>query len=261
MGPAIRIAGILVLAGFVWSPVFAQGANAAARRQTPVSVPFVGCASSGQVQRLEAPKGTSRRLTIRSSDAEALAYYRSADGLGLLGPRGWYCLGLSGSSGYVLYLSPQPIHRDMSGTHGLEGPAIEISHTTNEASGRYTIAEIIGRVFPAYWTLEKRALNWTDLPFRLPFPLRPFPNDTLTHRGKTIVEYETPAQTQGLGNFQSWLRKNDLPIRGVVMLVGDPPNVREGPDLVLLSVRLAPSLSRLIPVIVGQVERDMIGAR
>jgi hypothetical protein len=67
-----------------------------------VSVPFVGCASSGQTEVLEAPKGTSKSVPISVKDAQTLAYYKSADGIGLLAPRGWYCEGVSGSGGYAL---------------------------------------------------------------------------------------------------------------------------------------------------------------
>jgi hypothetical protein len=59
-----------------------------------------------------------------------------------------------------------------------------------------------------------------------------------------------------LGSFDSWLGKSDLPITGAAIIVGDPPNVRNGPDLLLLSVRVPHDLAGLIPVIVGQFERN-----
>src|SRR5579859_4293614 len=108
------IAGILALCAR--SPLFAQATGVAANpKGSEFSVPFIGCASSGQIDTLEAPQGTSRSVPISSKDAQALAYYRSADGIGLLAPRGWYCEGVSGSSGYALFLSPKPIHHDVSG--------------------------------------------------------------------------------------------------------------------------------------------------
>jgi len=238
-------------------PLFAQAKGAAGSPQeTEVSVPFIGCASSGQIERLEAPKGTSKSVPITYRDAQALAYYRSADGIGLLAPRGWYCEGASGSSGVALFLSPNPIHRDLSGWHGLEGSAIEIYHMFGGTSGRYGIAEIMARVFPAYRAFATGVMEGMDLPL----PTVPYPKDILTYRGKAIVEYNTPAQTEGLGNFHSWLGKNDLPIRGAAIIIGDPPNVGDGPDLVLLSVRFCPALTELIPVIVDQFERDTVGA-
>jgi len=81
------------------------------------------------------------------------------------------------------------------------------------------------------------------------FPRGPYPNDRLTYKSKSVVEYVTPAQMEGLGTH-SWLEMNDEPISGVAILVGSPP------DLFQLSVRLPPELRNLTPVIVGQVERD-----
>jgi hypothetical protein len=126
---------------------------------------------------------------------------------------------------------------------------------TSGASGRYEIAEIMARVFPEYRTFASRVMEGIDLPL----PAGPYPKDTLRYRGKTIVEYNTPAQTEGLGNFHSWLGKNDLPIK-VAAIIAEPPDGGDGPDVVLLSVRVPPALAGLIPVIVAQVERDTVDA-
>ena len=71
----------------------------------------------------------------------------------------------------------------------------------------------------------------------------------MTYKGKTIVEYRTPAQADGLGTFWN-LKKNNNQINGVAILVEGPP------DLLLLSVRLPPDLTGLTSTIVQQVERD-----
>ena len=250
----------VILALSVQPPSLAQATDAAANPQrTDVSVPFVGCASSGQTVTLEAPKGTSESVPISPKDAQALAYYRSADGIGLLAPRGWYCEGSSDSSGFALFLSPKPIHYSLSGWEGLEGSAIEVNHITSEnGSGWYEIAEIVARVFPAYRGVARSA--WGGRIDRS-FPSGPYPKDTLTYKGKTIVEYKTPAQTEGLGNFDSSLKKNDTPIVGAAILIVDPPNlIGNPPNLVLLSARLPPDLTRLTPVIVRFVEGDSVGA-
>jgi hypothetical protein len=207
---------------------------------------------------MEAPKGTSRSVPISPEDAKGVAYYRSADGIGLLAPRGWYCEGASGSSGYVLFTSPKPIHHSMSGWDGIEGAAIEVDHMYGGTSGRYDIARIIARVFPAYRAFAVRAMDGIDLPM----PYGPFPKDTLVYRGKAIVEYQTPARTDGLGNFDSWLGKNDMPILGAAILIVDPPPNPSGdpPDAVRLSVRVPPGLTRLTAAIVRCFERDTAGA-
>lgn len=82
-----------------------------------------------------------------------------------------------------------------------------------------------------------------------PFKFVPYPKDVLTYRGENVVEYKTPAQTDGLGTH-FWLKKNGNAIAGVAMLVGQTPN------LLLLSVRVPPELDGLTSVIVHQVERD-----
>jgi hypothetical protein len=219
-------------------------------------VPFVGCASFGQIERLEAPEGVSRSVPISSADAQALAYYRSADGIGILAPRGWYCEGASGSGGYALFLSPKPVHNDGSGWQGLDGPAIEVHHMTSGASGRVEIAQVMARVFPEHRAFAERVLE----DFDLQIPTHPYPRDTLTRRGREIVEYNTPAQTEGLGNFDSWLGKSDLPIRGAAIIINDSARTKDA-DLVLLSVRLPPALTGVIPAIISQFERDTAHAR
>jgi hypothetical protein len=195
-------------------------------------------------------------VSISSEDAQALAYYESGDGIGLLAPRRWYCEGASGSGGYALFLSPKPIHYSMSGWEGIEGAAIEVNHMYGGTSGRYNVAQIIARVFPAYRAFAIRALDGIDL------PSGPYPKDTLNYRGKTIVEYKTPAQSEGLGNFDSWLGKNDMAITGAAILIIDPPPnpIGYSPDMVHLSVRFPPKLTRLTEVIIRYVEQVTVGA-
>jgi len=235
-------AAFLVLALSARSPLFAQASR------TGVSVPFVGCASYGQVEKLEAPKGTSRLVPIGSDEAGALAYYGSADGLGSLAPRDWHCEGVSGSDGSTLYIAPETI--DLLTWQGLDGPVVQISRVSGETSGRYEVAEILVRVFPGFRAVGRETLESMDLPF----PAGPYPHDTLTRRGPKIVEYSTPARRVGLGNSNSWIGKNDLPIRGAAVVLDDPRVAV--PDVLLLSVRLPPASAGLISAIVGQFERD-----
>jgi hypothetical protein len=77
-----------------------------------------------------------------------------------------------------------------------------------------------------------------------------------------MVEFKTPAQTDGLGNFHSWLEKNPTPIQGVAILFADPqsPNLSSA-RLVRLSVRVPPDLDWLTPTIIRYVELDSLGGR
>ncbi len=248
LGPGwtfLIVAGAITLVLCSPLPLFAQAT---------VSVPFIGCASSGQTETLEAPKGTSKSVSISPKDAQALAYYESADGARLLAPRGWYCKGASGSGGHILLLSPKPIRENPPGWDGLEGAAIEITDISGENSGRYEIAQLLARIFPTYRAVATRVIEGIDLPL----PSGPYPHDTLTYRSKKVVEYNTPPQTDGLGNCESYVGKNHLPIKGVAILLGDPTqsSLLGESRLLLLSVRLPPDLARLTPAIIRYVERD-----
>jgi len=207
---------------------------------------------------LEAPKGTSEAFPISEQDAQALAYYKSADGIGVLAPRGWYCQGVSGSGGAALFVGPKPISHTASGWDGLGGAAIEVNDISGENSGRYEIAELAARVFPAYRSFARQI--WNDLDS--PFPSGPYSKDTLTYRGKAVVEFRTPAHTEGLGNFHSLLGSNGLPITGAAILLIDSTHPTTNvPHLVLLSLRLPGGLARLAPTIVHAVERNAAAAR
>ncbi len=236
---------ITTLAVLLCSPLFSQ----AQRLLVPGSVPFVGCPSDGQTGPQDAPTEKNKLLNIPVEGTQQLAYYAATNSIGVLAPRGWHCFGTYGSSGDTLYVSPEPLDAKQlfSDTwHGFTGPAIQLSSISGDTSGRFTVASVIARVFPAYRAFVKKVKaegaggN---------FPSGPYPNDKLIHKGKRVIEYTTPPQADGLGTA-SRLQKNDGPIRGVAVLTGDTP------DLVMLSVRLPPALRTLTPYIVQQVERE-----
>lgn len=231
--------------------LFAQD-KAASPQRASVSVPFIGCKSDGQVGPREVPQGTSVAVPVDPKDAQGLAYYKSSIGPGVLAPRGWYCFGVYGSSGSNLLLSPEPIDTDhmFAPLHnGFTGSAIEVVYLPGDTSGLYEAADIMARVFPDYRGIAIRAVEGLSLPV---LTFGPFPDDVLTYKSKTAVEYKTPAQTNGLGTHSA-LKKNGSPIEGVAMLIGEMP---QAPDLLLLSVRLPPELAGLMPAIVRQFERD-----
>jgi hypothetical protein len=49
-------------------------------KRTTASVPFVGCGSYGMINFSKAPKGVSKSVSINLTEAQTLAYYKSADG-------------------------------------------------------------------------------------------------------------------------------------------------------------------------------------
>jgi hypothetical protein len=200
---------------------------------------------------MEAPEGSRISLPISAKTARKVGYYRSAQGVGVLGPRGWYCFGTYGSGGDALFLSPQPINTGnilSTSQSGFSGPGIQISHRFGDTSGRFDVAEIIARIFPAYKAFVTAVMGESDQLATL-FTFSPYPGDTLTYKSDAVVEYKTTAQTEGLGTH-SWLKKNSSPIDGVAILAGPTP------DLLLLSLRLPDELTELTSAIVLQVERD-----
>ena len=243
---------LLALAACAQFSSSAQSIVAAASPQKPgAHVPFVGCRADGQVGPVDAPNGESRALPIATEAAQRLAYYKSDQGFGVLAPRGWYCFGVYGSNGYALYVSPQQISTDnlFSTTwSGFTGPVIEIAGENGDTSGRFGVARVIARVFPAHRAFVEGVIEEGTEPASS-FPFGPYPKDKLIYRSKEMVEYQTPANTDGLGT-NSRLKKDANPISGVAILMG------ETPDLLLLSVRLSPNLADLTSTIVQQVERD-----
>lgn len=245
-----------LLIGSAITLVFAiYGPFPLAAQTTAVSVPFVGCNSDGQVGPVNAPIGKRKAVSISPDIAQHLAYYKSEYGFGVLGPRGWYCFSTYGSNGSNSFISSKPITSTelfSDSWKGFSGPAIQISSILGGTSGRFGVAAIIARVFPSYKWFVKQVMN-EDISAGInppnAYPTGPFLKDKLTHRAKNIVEYITPANSDGLGT-QSRLVKNSDPISGVAILVGQTP------DLVQLSVRLPKEQKDLGPIIIHQVERE-----
>ncbi len=231
---------------------FAQAAPAAKPAPSAaVTVPFVGCASDGQAGPQAAPKGQSLAVAIPAAMAQRLAYYKSGYGPGVLAPRGWNCFSNYGSDGSNLFVSPDPINTsDLSSMDwkGFTGQVIEVSEMDGGTSGRFEVAKVIARVFPAYKTFAQNVIA-EGLEPASDFPFGPYPSDKLTYRGKNIVEFETPADAQGLGT-DSRLQANASPIDGVAIISG------KYTDLVQLSARVPVSDADLIPAMVGQAEKE-----
>lgn len=187
-------------------------------------------------------------MLAKTKDAEKLAYYKSGKGVGALGPRGWHCFGTYGSGGDTLYITPQPINRETIFSRGpgdADGPAIAVVYRFGGTSGRFSVAEVIARVFPAHRSFAVAVMKELD---ESP-TFGPYPNDTLVYKSNELLECQTPARADGLGTYW-WLAKSNIPIEGAALLVGDEI------DLVLLSVRLPVDLNGLTQTVVNQFERD-----
>jgi hypothetical protein len=204
------------------------------------TVPAIGCPTDGQQP---APKDGTKHLKL--SDGAGLAYYRNAE-IGLLGPRGWHCLVLSGANGTTIYITPEPLDaKTMLGKKQLTGDAIQLSVSLGETSGRFEAAKFIARLFPQDRVFVDHVIAEKIEPASH-FVFGPYPTDRLTRKSEAMVEYETPACTKGLGT-DSRLAPNASPISGMVFL-GEDESVTS------LSVRL--SDKRQTAAIIRQTESD-----
>ena len=96
-----------------------------------------------------------------------------------------------------------------------------------------------------------RVLSQRELCRQVPFLLAHTRTTNSFNKTNEVVEYETPANTDGLGT-QSRLKKSSDPIRGVEILVGKMPDLA----VTSLAVRLSPDQADLISVIIQQFEGD-----
>lgn len=220
------------------------------------TVPFVGCPADGQQGPDAAPRGEPKPLAIPHSAAAQLAWYeyRGDQGqIGVLGPRGWHCFATIGSSGVSLYVAPEPLNATKILEHknwrGFTGPAIQLSESEGGTSGRFEVAQVIARVFPAHRDFVHSVVA-EGLEPASDFPAGAFPTDHLTYKTKELVEFTTPAHHKGLGTM-SWLLPSDEPIHGVARLSTDGDT-----DLLQLNVRLPANISSLASAILEQAERE-----
>jgi hypothetical protein len=231
------------------SGVFSQTTPAASTAMS--QVPFVGCASDGQVGPQAAPTGKSKAVAISPAAALRLAYYKAQYGPGVLAPRGWHCFSTYGSNGANLFVSPDAIDSKALFSpdwKGFAGQVIEVSIAEGGTSGRFEVAKVIARVFPAYKQFAQNVITEGIEPAS-DFPFGPYAKDKVTYRGTNTVEFETPANTKGLGT-DSRLLPNASPIDGVAIITGTDT------DLVQLSARVSAKDRDLIPLIVKQVESE-----
>jgi hypothetical protein len=180
--------------------------------------------------------------------AAGLAYYVSAQRVGVLAPRGWHCFSVYGSGGHTLFVRPERIVYESNALFERTGPEVRVSYTHGGTSGRFTVAEVIARVFPSYMSFARTVMREPGMENH-PLPRGPYPADVLTYRSGRVVEYRTPAGAQGLAN-QFGTAKSHQAVEGVAMLIG------KRPDLLVLGVSLSPEQPALTTVITRQMERD-----
>jgi hypothetical protein len=184
-------------------------------------------------------------VQIDARAVHKLAYYKTSYGSGVLAPRDWHCFGTFGSDGISMFVSPRPIKRDDlfgPGWRGFAGPVVQIDNLDGTTSGRFEVAPVIARVFPAQKAFVQSVIDLFDQPANT-YTFGPFPSDKLIVQNERLVQFQTLPRSEGLGTM-SRLKANDDPIDGVAILEG------KNPDLLMLRVRLASPQRDLAPVII-----------
>ena len=248
----MRSCRVCSLASFLTLTVASTLANA----QT--SVPYVGCPGDGQTGPYVAAKGSAKPVKLPPAVANKLAWYEykgEAGQFGTLGPRGWSCFATIGSTGWSLYIAPEALDSanvlDHKNWKGFTGPAIQLSGSEGGTSGRFEVARVVARAFPAHRDYARSIIAEGFGPAS-DYPFGPFPSDRLTYKGKELVEFTTPAHRKGLGTM-SWLLPSEQPITGFALLsIGRDIDT----DLLHLSFRMPPSLSNLTASLLQQAEAN-----
>jgi len=210
------------------------------------TVPFVGCPSDGQTGPEDAPANGAMVVDISPALAPRLAAYGTGPDFFVLAPRAWHCLVVSGSNGASLYIAPAVLTDDFVfsvGAKGFGGPAIQLSTSHGETSGRFRVARVAARLFPSRWPFV-RSVMAEGIEQESTFVFWPFPGDQLTYQSELMLEFRTPPNARGLGT-ESRLDPNGDPIAGIVLLQGPA----EEPTLHHLSVRLSGDMIDILPII------------
>lgn len=220
-----------------------------------VPVPFVGCPADGQMGPEAAPNdGVTPQLP--PAQAKELSYYVSPSsvgtGLSVLAPRGWHCAVVYGSAGTTLVVTPQPITPDdLLGTLKITGPAVQLSGTDGATSGRFAVAQLAARLFPAASSYVAR-VKAENLAPAADFTPIPYSGDAITRHGDYEADFVTPPHQEGIGTA-SRLVPGPLAIRGFALLM---PN--DDFSLLTLSARLPEGSEGLVAPIAAVAKTAVV---
>ncbi len=217
-----------------------------------VGIAVVGCRSDGQVGPVDAPVLAKKDTNLPLAIADRLSFYRGPFDRGVLGPRGWSCIELTGSNGTILFVTPETISTKdlLTARRGIKGSAIQLTERSTETSGRYEVARIVARVFPQHMNFVRDVIAM-GVEGADAYPAGPFPADVLRYRDNWTVEFETPANTEGVGTM-SRLEQGDLPIRGIIALETDNDAIV---GMTMATIRLEPGMANLTPYLIRDVAR------
>jgi hypothetical protein len=124
---------------------------------------------------------------------------------------------------------------------GTASQAVQIEDLSGDTSGRFEVAKVIARVFPAHRAFVQNVIEM--FPGVSDYKFGSYPRDKLISQTERLVQFQTPPHAEGLGTV-SRLKANEDPVDGVAILEGPTP------DLLMLRVRLPRQQRDLAPVII-----------
>lgn len=200
-------------------------------------IPLVACAQDGQADYIPPPKlppTTQVRLPDDGRAASLTFYSKEGHGrAGVIAPRGWSCMGSYGSSGDSLTVRPRSAKGDVWKA-SYPGPHVTRSVAEGGTSGRFHVAEVAARLFPAGRPFAREVEN--EDPGTRKYATAPWPRDRLTPLRENLTAFETPGGGQGLG------MQGDGPYaaQGIEGLVLFSPGDRDDGDPYLLQLDVRP---------------------
>lgn len=183
-----------------------------------VKVPFIGCPSDGQTGPLGPPTGTARTVHLSAKLPGAIAFYQGEGGAGVFAPAGWHCLALYGSSGEAIIVSANALPKSgVPSGNSIDAPVIEYSALSGETSGRFGVAIYGHMLFPDLTKDFVQGVEDEGIESKSDIEEARYPKDKLTFLNKTLVQFETPANTKGLGT-EGYVNVSQASITGLVAL-------------------------------------------
>ena len=131
----------------------------------------------------------------------------------------------------------------------LNGDAVVLTYADGGTSGRFDVARYAARLFPQPEKDFVASVIAEGSEPKENFPAGPYPVDKLTYKAPRLVEFVTPANSDGLGD-SGLLKKNASPISGMAKIVDSD----DGPQFYLLTICLPANEAALAAAIVAAAE-------
>jgi hypothetical protein len=189
----------------------------AASPQIQSQVRVIGCPANEQIGSAGIRTGQLMPAPVEQHTAEQLAYYEAGPSPGVFAPAGWACRAWYGSSGSVLVVTPKHLQPPYFPLPMITGPAVTVTTSDGETSGRFHVAIVAAQLFPVFGSAFITQVRQEHLLPDSTFDAQPYPDDQLNYLSDRFVQYTTPPNRAGAGT-DGLLQPSDLPISGLSIL-------------------------------------------